>query len=52
MCVAIKPNKAILLSLSVNSFLEDNPIKAFITAITNNKIVKYAQPECKLRIIV
>jgi hypothetical protein len=45
MCVAINPNKAIFLSLAVNSLFEDIPMKEFRTAKTNNNNAKYAQPE-------
>ena len=41
----INPNKAIFLSLAVNSLFEDIPMKEFRTAKTNNNNAKYAQPE-------
>lgn len=43
--IAIKANNAIFRSLEVNSFLEDIPIKELISATTNTKRARYAQPE-------
>lgn len=39
-CVPIRPNNAIFLSVAVNSFLEKCPISELATAITNNKRAK------------
>lgn len=44
-CVAIKPKRAIFLSLAVNSLFEEVP-KALLTTANTNKIkAKYAHPE-------